>query len=128
MDIKEITDFLDNLDLSDDTKVRETLIKATSYYSYIVKQYAKVRIAREIKESEEFLKIKGIHDTNKMKIYREEKLTQKDIENMVTIRIKQEIEDQHTLDKIADALQQVMITARKLIDLYIIEKQCSDKR
>lgn len=111
--MEEIIEFLKNLSFDNDQKVKETLTKATTYYAYVIQEYANARSIRKIREAEEFLKLRESNG---------DKMTIKDKESLVISKLKSEIETEYTLEAITDALQQVMTTARKLLELTIAEK------
>lgn len=112
--MKDVREFLDNFSLHDDITTIETLQIALGLFTYYIQEYHQAKIDRRIKEAMIFME--------KKKAQEKEKKTIAEIEKETTIEVQNELKREAQLEAIVSALEEILITGRKILDYYIREK------
>lgn len=113
IELDEIENFLKEVRLENDEEIKYTLTKGVTYYSYLQTVFSKVKSLRKIYEAEIYIREKRQGD----------KKTEKEIEMITRIEAQDIITLEIQLEGIISAVEQIIVTARKLIELAILEKR-----
>jgi hypothetical protein len=113
--LKETWVFCKTVDFENDVILKETITNDTHYLSYILEFYSDVRKERKLREVKEYLNAKANEG--------EKKLTEKAIEMIVKDKLSDLLSIEYEIEGLLDLLQQIIITARKMVELAIVEKR-----